>query len=881
MQKVAFKDLYDDWFKSYDKLANWQKELVDIFDDTSNRQKVVVDYGRRQGQTTFYTEDQVSGKKRHVVDLKFEDGVLSAAGVKRVFFSHTMYRKSALVDMSTVSDINNVRLPSLIRDRHDPAKRHTVLDEFRTDVRNLSVAAGIVGSEGGLIPPALTFAEDQAIDALRIDTALLPPIWTNQRYTEVQAQIQVSRGRIWLHTAPRTIWTRDPTDPPHLYISATAEEIAAFENGERTDVVANQIDDPETPSHYRVVKLPLVHDDKVAAQPRMLIDNELAERLYPYINPFSFYQLSVPPNRRDLAPPIDDFDYHCAYAKEDVKLGAIRDLRLTGLKKKLDKHQIESLNYALTGDDTYIADDAGTGKTTTALAYATCIGAMRTLIIGPSSSKYNWENEIKATLRGSSTVVVIDASDAIANDTEALRNYLRTSFASVSTASTVQPLFVVINYDILSRVIDVFNDVRWDLLIVDEAKRLQYDNSARSLFINGGIKGKYKKTRLPGLNAAKRLYMDGTPINKPYHFWPIVRAFDPLGLGADKKAFCDRYCGAYVDQHGQYHESGPTNLERVRELGEICRQRFMVRHSDAVLNLKPCVEEVVFIEVEDRAALETAERNAIFNAIEKLRLRDKDGGDAQAREIMSEVSKRGGGDDALRDVVGQHFGEQLTNAKARGPLTAVLLEEMATVRKNLGAAKIKPALDFILKYWIDHAYDPVLVFGHHKKEVVKKLTTELGDMMVQHLIEAAPTSNSARALLDSIQDGTRSVTAEISGDVSAKKKTEITRMFQDGKLFAICANMAAAGEALTLTATNAVFFVETDWNATTMRQARKRAHRRGQQEQVYVYLLFVDQSFDYTVVSKFLLKRDVQDAFFGEGMWGGGSGDDLDDDDDG
>lgn len=761
---------------------------------------------------------------------------------------------------------------------HEPDDVEAVRD-FRLSVCDRRLVASEDSAALGVVEGGLSMDSSRA----------LPPFWSYGVVNQYNHTIQVARGSCWLQVPQSSPWLK--TDQGSIYVSASPDEIheakstvlASDLNAGLGDTVGefttteSIVDDKKIsrPTHFKQWKIDrkmTAHAAEFEAKPRLNIPLDLAERLHPYINPFAFRQLATPHNRRDLAPPMDVATYDCVYTRKTFTLASLRDALLTKyMTTKLDVHQIESLDYALTGDDTYIADDAGTGKTITALAVAVCQHAQRVLIVGPSSSKYNWDDEIKKFLVYRAHTIVVDSDGPYASE-EALSHELTKVFASTNRG---EPVYVVINYDIVDRVINTLSDITWDLLVVDEAKRLQYDDSKRSILLTGGIMGRGgAKRRYPGLTALKRLFMDGTPINKPFQFWPIVRAFDPQGLGADKVKFCDTYCGAYVDQMGRYQYSGKTDLKKVQELGVICRQRFMVRHADTVLDLKPCTEEVVFIEPNNREELETDERNAIMNALQKLRDRDKEQGDETAREILSEVAKRGGSNEALREVVGQTFGEQLTSARARGPITQILLEEMASVRRKLGAAKVEPSLDFIMKVWEENDYEPLLIFGHHKDDVVKKIGTELADRMFDHLSHAK--SEAGQKLFRKICDHDMGVGALVTGDISAKKKGDIKRRFQNGELLFIVANIAAAGEALTLTRSHLVFFVESDWNATMMRQARKRAHRRGQEFPVHVYLLFVDQSFDYTVVSKFLLKRDVQDAFFSEGMWSA-SGDDEDD----
>ncbi len=149
---------------------------------------------------------------------------------------------------------------------------------------------------------------------------------------------------------------------------------------------------------------------------------------------------------------------------------------------------------------TLVADDMGLGKTSTALWAGHVLGTDRTLILCPASVKFNWENEIHATL-GKRAVVVIDGSKR-----ERINQFseLRTRYEKAGH------LFIVINYDLLKWLTDeqlgmLTRFVRDRLIVMDESHYLKNGNSERSKIV--------KRAFCPSEGGAQwRLAMTGTPI---------------------------------------------------------------------------------------------------------------------------------------------------------------------------------------------------------------------------------------------------------------------------------------------------------------------------------------------------------------------------------
>ncbi len=681
--------------------------------------------------------------------------------------------------------------------------------------------------------------------------------WWGDYVQPTSPSIMIARGSAWLQYRADDMIETLPDDPLALAIpSAEEDHVAAVDEDERAP---NRVD----------TLMPHGRDLTPTVRSSYRIGPETASRLYPLISPWSLYQLSCSPHARDAAPSLQDFTYQCPFSGQR-SLKNIIDAQFDRWLKasvKPDAHQWETLQYCLTGDDTYIADDAGLGKTLSVIMYMILMRPMRVLIIAPSSAKYNWADEIDAFWPNNRYAVnVIDSGAAHASIGLALRG-------TAAGPGTI----TIINYDILDQAMPFIHDLNFDLLVCDEAKRLQYEESARTCRVLGGTPGKAqwvdgKKQSYKAISALKRIFCDGTPMDKPFQLWPVFKAFDRTGIGADKVEFAKKYCGAFFDPFGKLVFPSKIDKEPIRALGQAAKKRFMIRHSDEVLGLQKPTESVTFITLpeDDLSRMQSDEQNAILAALADLDVKNPDAAKAIRAQIMDEDTQQrkaavNNPNAAVLEVVGNTLAEQLTSVGARGPAAAVVMERMATVRRELGELKAPLAAQVLFEHWLKNDYEPIIVFAYHK-DVVAKIDNELGRLIYDYLTGPISSAEKVKlkAALPFYNAMTTQLTATITGATSAARKRDIRNDFQKGHHAFLIANIQAAGEALTLTRARDVFFVEIDWSARAIRQAWKRAHRRGQEKAVRIFMFFVDRTFDYTLASKFLAKRSWQDAFFDE-----------------
>jgi SWI/SNF-related matrix-associated actin-dependent regulator 1 of chromatin subfamily A len=153
---------------------------------------------------------------------------------------------------------------------------------------------------------------------------------------------------------------------------------------------------------------------------------------------------------------------------------------------------------------------------------------------------------------------------------------------------------------------------------------------------------------------------------------------------------------------------------------------------------------------------------------------------------------------------------------------------LMTYRKELGIAKVQAAAEFI-KYYLEETDENLLVFAIHK-EVIASLEKALSKW--SPLV--------------------------ITGSTRMELRHALVQKFQtDQKSRLFIGNIQAAGTGLTLTKASRVIFAEFSWVPADNDQASDRAHRIGQQDNVFVQYLVYKNSVDKAVIETILRKKRV------------------------
>jgi len=103
----------------------------------------------------------------------------------------------------------------------------------------------------------------------------------------------------------------------------------------------------------------------------------------------------------------------------------------------------------------------------------------------------------------------------------------------------------------------------------------------------------------------------------------------------------------------------------------------------------------------------------------------------------------------------------------------------------------------------------------------------------------------------------------LTGETEPAARAEVIACFQQEQTPLMLVSLKAGGVGLNLTAADTVVLVDPWWNPAVEEQAIARAHRLGQQRQVFVYKLVIEGS-----IEERLLELQARKSALAEGMLG-------------
>jgi SWI/SNF-related matrix-associated actin-dependent regulator of chromatin subfamily A-like protein 1 len=237
------------------------------------------------------------------------------------------------------------------------------------------------------------------------------------------------------------------------------------------------------------------------------------------------------------------------------------------LAQGLFPHQIEGVAFLLGRKRAILADDMGLGKTRqaiVALRHAAPAGPY--LVVCPASVKRNWAREIAIAAPDATTHIIERGADLPA-----------------------QPIWVVVNYDLLGKHMDALGRVPWAGYVFDEAHYLKNHTSARSKLARQLV----DQARIRGGPAPAVYLLTGTPLtNRPRDLFVLLQLVGH-SLGRSFLAFAKRYCAAERNEYG-WQTRGASNIE---ELTVQLHGVMLRRSKDQVLALPPKLRTWLPVEV--------------------------------------------------------------------------------------------------------------------------------------------------------------------------------------------------------------------------------------------------------------------------------------------
>jgi hypothetical protein len=173
---------------------------------------------------------------------------------------------------------------------------------------------------------------------------------------------------------------------------------------------------------------------------------------------------------------------------------------------------------------------------------------------------------------------------------------------------------------------------------------------------------------------------------------------------------------------------------------------------------------------------------------------------------------------------------------------------ISQLRKAAGVAKIPAIVDDIVAHVKDTETTkdgqkfyprPLIVWTHHR---------DVSDAM----LAAVPAVDAP--------------TGAIRGGVSHQERDRLVSEFQAGRIAVLVCSIAAAGVAITLTASSDMIFAESDWTPAAIRQAMDRAERIGQTaDKIIATTYLAPGTLDPRIQQVLKEKSKILDAIYGDG----------------
>jgi superfamily II DNA or RNA helicase len=240
---------------------------------------------------------------------------------------------------------------------------------------------------------------------------------------------------------------------------------------------------------------------------------------------------------------------------------ASHPLRHELLRAELLPYQLDGIAFAVGAGRAVLADDMGLGKTIQAIGVAELLQREaeigKVLIVCPASVKAQWQSEIQRFSERSSQIVLgtmPERAAQYANDT----------------------FFSICNYEQVLRDLRAIEDVRWDLIILDEGQRIKNWEAKTS-------------DTIKRLRSRFALVLSGTPLeNRLDELYSVVEFIDERRLGPAFRFF---------ERHRIVDDAGKVlGYQRLDELRALLRPVLLRRTREQVAQqLPPRTTEIVRI----------------------------------------------------------------------------------------------------------------------------------------------------------------------------------------------------------------------------------------------------------------------------------------------
>lgn len=515
--------------------------------------------------------------------------------------------------------------------------------------------------------------------------------------------------------------------------------------------------------------------------------------------------------------------------------------------RKIKNHQKEAVQFLISRKKCILADDMGTGKSTS-LTVASIEGNFDAiLIICPASLKSNWFNELTNYVSEKDISIIGGVNEMKKNEIEKYlgygegksgKNLNELKEEAKERGKWTDNRYVIINFDILDDVYKVsraktkegiekavenspmlkFLLNKKSLIIIDEAHKLSNNTSDRYKII---------KDLINKSNPHSIYLSTGTPItNDPANYFNLLSLLnDPLTI--DREFYYMRYCDAF---------KMPIN-EQQKQKKQQLTQEFLNSHNKNTW---------YDLTVEEKKSL-----NDIIN-----------------KRVIQKIIPKGGKN--LEELKMQTAHVYLRRTKDDiGDLPPKYIHERVFELSKEQMAEYK-------KLWDE--YEAAKLEEDSSKELNKELIEGglyrkyLSNQMVPNTIKLAEKclARGEKIViaccyddeLYTLRDYFKDKCVIYNGKMSLKEKDEAIKKFNsDPNVMIFIGNIIAAGVGITLTSSRVVIFNNFSYVPGDNSQFQDRVHRIGQTRDVHIfYQFFKDTQYEKmwnTVLSKSLIINKV------------------------
>ena len=515
--------------------------------------------------------------------------------------------------------------------------------------------------------------------------------------------------------------------------------------------------------------------------------------------------------------------------------------------RKIKNHQKEAVQFLISRKKCILADDMGTGKSTS-LTVASIEGNFDAiLIICPASLKSNWFNELTNYVSEKDISIIGGVNEMKKNEIEKYlgygegksgKNLNELKEEAKERGKWTDNRYVIINFDILDDVYKVsraktkegiekamenspmlkFLLNKKSLIIIDEAHKLSNNTSDRYKII---------KDLINKSNPHSIYLSTGTPItNDPANYFNLLSLLnDPLTI--DREFYYMRYCDAF---------KMPIN-EQQKQKKQQLTQEFLNSHNKNTW---------YDLTVEEKKSL-----NDIIN-----------------KRVIQKIIPKGGKN--LEELKMQTAHVYLRRTKDDiGDLPPKYIHERVFELNKEQMAEYK-------KLWDE--YEAAKLEEDSSKELNKELIEGglyrkyLSNQMVPNTIKLAEKclARGEKIViaccyddeLYTLRDYFKGKCVIYNGKMSLKEKDEAIKKFNsDPNVMIFIGNIIAAGVGITLTSSRVVIFNNFSYVPGDNSQFQDRVHRIGQTRDVHIfYQFFKDTQYEKmwnTVLSKSLIINQV------------------------